>query len=104
VLRAEIGCWLVASRQTTCACRPCLPRSVPGAGLACGIVKLTHLIGLIVAGIVVGVVGTVVRFSTTVHSSGFNVHKVGDVLVAVGIVLIVVGALIEARRRNAARR
>jgi lipoprotein signal peptidase len=59
---------------------------------------------LIVAGIVLAVVGAVVRFTTTVHSSGFNVHKVGDVLLAVGVVLVVVAAVIGARRRSATRR
>jgi uncharacterized membrane protein len=74
------------------------------AELGCCVVKRTQLVGLVVAGVVLAVVGAVVRFSTTVHSSGFNAHKVGDVLLAVGVVLIVVAAVIGARRRNITRR
>jgi uncharacterized membrane protein YidH (DUF202 family) len=55
-------------------------------------------IGLIAVGIMLPVVGVILRFATSVHSSGFNVHKVGDALLLVGVIVIVVVAMSSRRR------
>jgi hypothetical protein len=47
-------------------------------------VKTESWIGLVADGIVLAVVGAILRFATSAHSSGFNIHKVGDALLLVG--------------------
>jgi uncharacterized membrane protein YidH (DUF202 family) len=47
-------------------------------------------IGLTSFGFVLVVVGAILRFAVSVHTSGFNVHKVGDILLIVGILLVIV--------------
>jgi uncharacterized membrane protein YvlD (DUF360 family) len=51
-------------------------------------------------GIVLVVVGAILRLATSVHSSGFNIHKVGDVLLLVGVLLVLVSLLIAAAARR----
>jgi len=53
-------------------------------------------IGLVSLGIVLGMVGAILRFATSVHTSGFNIHKIGDILLLGGIVAFVVGLVILA--------
>ncbi len=43
------------------------------------------------------VVGAIMRFAVSVHTSGFNIHKAGDILLLVGIILIVVSMFIMVR-------
>ena len=49
---------------------------------------------MIAFGFVLVVVGAIMRFAVTVHTSGFNIHKGGDILLAVGIVALIVGLVI----------
>jgi hypothetical protein len=53
-------------------------------------------IGLVILGIVLGLVGAILRFATSVHTSGFNIHKVADILLLAGIVAFVVGLVMLA--------
>ena len=58
--------------------------------------------GLTGFGIVLIVVGAIMRFAVSVHTSGFNVHKIGDILLLVGIVLVLLSVLmlvLGSRRR-----
>lgn len=41
-------------------------------------------------GVVLVVVGAILRFATTVHTTGFNIHKIGDILLVVGIIVVLV--------------
>lgn len=66
--------------------------------------KTESRIGLIVSGIALVVAGAILRFVTSVHSSGFNIHKVGDALVLIGVVVVVVVLAVSGRRRGATRR
>ena len=50
--------------------------------------------GLLVFGIVLGIVGAIMRFAVTVHTSGFNIHEAGVILLVVGIVAAVVGLVL----------
>ena len=57
-------------------------------------------------GIVLVVVGAIMRFAVTVHTSGFNIHKAGDILLLVGILLLVLSVLflvMGSRRRSTTR-
>jgi uncharacterized membrane protein YidH (DUF202 family) len=63
-------------------------------------------IGLTSFGIVMVVVGAILRFATSVHTSGFNIHKVGDILLLVGILLVILSVGIiamGARSRSTTR-
>jgi uncharacterized membrane protein YidH (DUF202 family) len=63
-------------------------------------------IGLTAFGFVLIVIGAILRFATTVHTSGFNIHKIGDILLLVGILLVIVSLLIlgfGGRRRSTVR-
>jgi uncharacterized membrane protein len=51
-------------------------------------------LGLIGFGFVLVVVGAIMRFAVSVHTSGFNIHKAGDILLLVGIILIVVSLVV----------
>jgi hypothetical protein len=53
-------------------------------------------IGLLSLGIVLGIVGAILRFAVSVHTSGFNIHKIGDILLLGGIVAFVVGLVLLA--------
>jgi hypothetical protein len=62
---------------------------------------------LISIGIVLAVVGAILRFATSVHSSELNIHKVGDPLLLVGVIVVIVVLAIEppqARRDQATAR
>ncbi len=67
-------------------------------------------IGLTVFGIVLLVIGAILRFATSVQTSGFNIHKIGDILLLAGIIavilsifLIVMGARSRSRTRTEVR-
>ena len=51
-------------------------------------------IGLTTFGIVLVVVGAVMRFAISAHASGFNIHTAGVILLLVGIGLVVLSLLI----------
>ena len=53
-------------------------------------------VGLTAFGIVLVVVGAIMRFATSVHASGFNIHKIGDIFLVVGIVLVILSVAILA--------
>jgi uncharacterized membrane protein len=67
-------------------------------------VKTRSGIGLLAIGIVLAVVGVILRFATSVQSSGFNIHKIGDALLLVGVVVVIVAVAMSSRRRGATRR
>ena len=50
--------------------------------------------GLLVFGIVIGVVGAIMRFAVKVHTTGFNIHTAGVILLVVGIGCAVVGLVL----------
>jgi uncharacterized membrane protein YidH (DUF202 family) len=56
----------------------------------------TSGIGLTGFGVVLVVIGAILRFAITVHTSGFNIHKIGDILLLVGIVLVIISLAIIA--------
>ncbi|MGH3405731.1 MAG: DUF6458 family protein [Streptosporangiaceae bacterium] len=56
----------------------------------------TSGIGLTGFGVVLVVIGAILRFAVTVNTSGFNIHKIGDILLLVGIVLVIVSLAIIA--------
>ena len=63
-------------------------------------------IGLMSFGFVLVVVGAILRFAVSVHTSGFNIHKVGDILLLVGIILVIVSIAVialGARTRSTTR-
>jgi uncharacterized membrane protein YidH (DUF202 family) len=63
-------------------------------------------IGLASFGFVLVVVGAILRFAVTVHTSGFNIHKVGDILLIVGILLVILSIVVivlGARSRSTIR-
>jgi protein-S-isoprenylcysteine O-methyltransferase Ste14 len=51
-------------------------------------------VGLTAFGIVLVVVGAILRFAVTVHTSGFNIHKVGDIFLLVGVLLVILSIAI----------
>lgn len=53
-------------------------------------------IGLTSFGIVMLVVGAILKFAVSVHTSGFNIHKVGDILLLVGVLLVILSIAIMA--------
>ena len=52
--------------------------------------------GLMALGIVLVVVGAIMRYAVTATTSGFNIHQAGVILLLVGIVVFVVSVLILA--------
>jgi uncharacterized membrane protein len=56
----------------------------------------TSGIGMTGFGIVLVVVGAILRFATTVTTSGFNIQKIGDILLIAGIVLVIISLAIIA--------
>lgn len=77
---------------------------MPREALGYRSVKTESRIGLIAVGIVLAVVGAILRFATSVHSSGFNVHKVGDALLLIGVVVVIVVVAMYGWGRGATRR
>lgn len=62
--------------------------------------------GLLGLGVVLTVIGAILRFAVSVHTSGFNIHKVGDIMLVVGIIAFVAGLMVVAlgaKRRTTAR-
>ena len=62
--------------------------------------------GLLGLGVVLAVIGAVLRFAVSVHTSGFNIHKIGDILLLVGIITFVTGLIVVvlgSKRRTTAR-
>jgi uncharacterized protein DUF6458 len=53
-------------------------------------------IGLLVLGIVLVVVGAIMRYAVTAKASGFSIHKAGVILLLVGIGVFVVSLIIIA--------
>jgi len=53
-------------------------------------------IGLMVLGVVLVVVGAVMRYAVSAKTSGFNIHKAGLILLLVGIGVFVVSLIILA--------
>jgi uncharacterized membrane protein len=45
-------------------------------------------------GLVLVIVGAIMRFAVSAHTSGFNIHKAGIILLFVGIAVFVVSVLI----------
>jgi hypothetical protein len=79
--------------------------SIPGEGTGYGPVKTGSRIGLISIGIVLAVVGAILRFAmSSVHSSELDIHKVGDPLLLVGVIVVIVVLAMNRRRRGATRR
>lgn len=58
--------------------------------------------GLIGFGIVLMIVGAIMRFAVTVHASGFNIHTAGVIALIAGAVLFLLGlfALLSAGSRT----
>ena len=56
--------------------------------------------GLIGLGIVLVVIGAVLKFAVTVTTTGFNVNAVGVILLVVGICSVVIGGAIFAMSTN----
>jgi uncharacterized membrane protein YidH (DUF202 family) len=52
--------------------------------------------GLMAFGVVLVVVGAIMRFAVSAHTSGFNIHKAGIILLLVGIGVFVVSLLVLA--------
>jgi membrane-bound ClpP family serine protease len=52
--------------------------------------------GLLVFGIVLGVVGAIMRFAVKVHTSGFSIHTAGVILLIVGIGCAIIGLILIA--------
>lgn len=52
--------------------------------------------GLMAFGIVLVVVGAIMRFAVSAHASGFNIHTAGFILLLVGIGVFVVSLLVLA--------
>jgi len=61
-------------------------------------------IGLMGFGIVLVVVGAVMRFAISAHSSGFNIHTAGVILLLVGIAIFVLSLLLLALGAGVAAR
>ena len=60
-------------------------------------------IGLTSFGIVLLVIGGILRFAVSVHTSGFNIHKIGDILLLVGVLLVILSiffVVMGGRRRR----
>ncbi len=54
----------------------------------------TSGMGLLVLGIVLGIVGAIMRFAVKVKATGFNIHTGGVILLVVGIAVVVVGLVL----------
>jgi hypothetical protein len=64
-----------------------------------GMMNRTSGMGLLVFGIVLGVVGAIMRFAVEVKTAGFNIHGAGVIMLFVGaavaavaLILLVVGS------------
>jgi hypothetical protein len=59
-------------------------------------INRTSGMGLLVFGIVLGIVGAILRFAVEVTATGFNIHTAGAILLAVGIGVTVVALILLA--------
>jgi uncharacterized membrane protein YidH (DUF202 family) len=62
--------------------------------------------GLITLGIVLVVIGAILKYAVTVSTNGFNINTVGVILLVVGICSVVIGAVmfaVGANRRSTTR-
>lgn len=50
--------------------------------------------GLLVLGIVLGIVGAIMRFAVTVSTTGFNIREAGVILLLVGIAAAIAGLVL----------
>lgn len=58
------------------------------------VMKRTSDMGLLVFGIVLSVVGAIMRFAVEVTTEGFNIHTAGVIMLVVGILASVVGLVL----------
>ena len=56
--------------------------------------------GLIGLGIVLVVIGAILKYAVTVTTTGFNVNAVGVILLVVGIVSVIIGGAVFATGSN----
>jgi hypothetical protein len=59
-----------------------------------GTMNRTSGMGLLVFGIVLAIVGAIMRFAVKVTTTGFNIHEAGVILLVVGIAAAVVGLVL----------
>jgi hypothetical protein len=52
--------------------------------------------GILAFGLVLGVVGAILRYAVTVNTSGFNINTAGVILLVVGVIAFLVGLLVVA--------
>jgi uncharacterized membrane protein YidH (DUF202 family) len=57
-------------------------------------INRTSSMGLLVFGIVLGVVGAILRYAVEVKASGFNIHQAGIILLVVGIAVALVALIL----------
>jgi uncharacterized membrane protein YidH (DUF202 family) len=57
-------------------------------------INRTSSMGLLVFGIVLGVVGAILRFAVEVTTTGFDIHQAGVILLLVGIGVAVVALIL----------
>ena len=50
--------------------------------------------GLLTFGVVLGVIGAIMRFAVTVTTTGFNINVAGDILMVVGIGAVLIGLIL----------
>jgi len=50
--------------------------------------------GLMSFGVVLGVMGAIMRFAVTVTTTGFNINVAGDILMVVGIGALLIGLIL----------
>lgn len=50
--------------------------------------------GLMTFGVVLGVIGAIMRFAVTVTTTGFNINVAGDILMVVGIGALLIGLIL----------
>lgn len=61
---------------------------------------LTRKTGLIGLGIVLVVIGAILKYAVTVTTTGFNINAVGVILLVVGIISVLIGGTIFAMGAN----
>jgi len=64
------------------------------------VMKRTSDMGLLVFGIVLSVVGAIMRFAVEVTTEGFNIHTAGVIMLVVGILASVVALVLLGLNRT----
>jgi hypothetical protein len=64
------------------------------------VMKRTSDMGLLVFGIVLAVVGAIMRFAVEVTTEGFNIHTAGVIMLVVGILASVVALVLLGLNRT----